>query len=52
MHLKLPGVWTRINKEKFCFMRTVNINHGEGDVDWYCLDDEQIKKCNENASSK
>lgn len=43
MYLKVPGVWTGGHQENIS-VRAVNINHGEGESDWYCVDSDQVEK--------
>ncbi|KAL4469446.1 hypothetical protein ABPG74_004699 [Tetrahymena malaccensis] len=43
MYLKVAGVWTGGHQENIS-VRAININHGEGDSDWYCVDFDQVEK--------
>ncbi|KAL4487904.1 hypothetical protein ABPG72_022764 [Tetrahymena utriculariae] len=43
MYLKVAGVWTGGHQENIS-VRAVNINHGDGDSDWYCVDFDQVEK--------
>lgn len=37
IYLKVPGCWTGGHQENLR-LRAVNLNHGPGDVEWYCME--------------
>ena len=46
IYLKVAGCWTGGHQENLR-LRAVNINHGPGDVEWYCMETDESDKLRE-----
>ena len=42
IYLKVPGCWTGGHQENLR-LRAININHGPGSVEWYCVEPEEAE---------
>lgn len=46
IYLKVAGCWTGGHQENLS-LRAVNINHGPGEVEWYCMEVDEAYRFNE-----
>lgn len=47
IYLKVAGCWTGGHQENLS-LRAVNINHGPGEVEWYCMEADEAYRFNEH----
>lgn len=46
IYLKVAGCWTGGHQENLS-LRAININHGPGEVEWYCMESDEAYRFNE-----
>lgn len=51
IYLKVAGCWTGGHQENLS-LRAVNINHGPGEVEWYCMEVEEAYRFNEDILAR
>ena len=51
IYLKVAGCWTGGHQENLS-LRAVNINHGPGEVEWYCMEVDEAYRFNEEILAR
>lgn len=51
IYLKVAGCWTGGHQENLS-LRAVNINHGPGEVEWYCMEVDETYRFNEDILAR